>query len=465
MLGFLVAVALAGTALADDRPPNVVLVFCDDLGYGDLGCFGHPTIATPNLDRMAAGGTKFTQFYVAAPVCTPSRAALLTGRLPVRTGMAGNRRVLFPDSVGGLPQEEVTLPELLKDAGYATGMFGKWHLGHLPQYLPTEHGFDRYLGIPYSNDMDKVKGASNRTSDPFGTVDWREFDVPLLSSVAGEPAEELERPADQTTITKRYGEAAADFIRQHAADDTPFFVYLPHSMPHIPLFRSKTFEGVSPRGTYGDVLTEIDATVGLLAAAVEDLGLREETLFLFTSDNGPWLTFDEHGGSAGLLRNGKGTTWEGGVRVPAVAYWPGTVPAGRTEPGLMSTLDVLPTLAELAGVEPPGDRTYDGESQVALLKGEGPSSREVVHYYRRRELFAVRKGPWKAHFITQGSYGKGAAPRTKLDTPELYHVEVDPSEKYDVAKAHPDVVAELTRLADEHVASFEMPPSQLDRTE
>ena len=453
-----------GTDAASAAPrPNVVLIFCDDLGYGDLGCFGHPTIATPNLDRMAREGTRFTQFYVAAPVCTPSRAALMTGRLPVRNGMAGNRRVLFPDSVGGLPADELTVPEVLREAGYATAMFGKWHLGHRPEYLPTEHGFDRYLGIPYSNDMDKREGKSNRTADPFGTVDWRDFDVPLLSARAGESAEEIERPADQTKITSAYAAGAAAFMRQTARQDRPFFVYLAHSMPHIPLFRSGSFEGVSPRGTYGDVITEIDATVGLLASTADELGLKERTLFLFTSDNGPWLIFDQHGGSAGLLRNGKGTTWEGGVRVPALAYWPGTVPPARTEPGLMSTMDILPTLAELAGSNVPSDRTLDGKSQVPLLTGGGPSRREVVHYYRRRELFAVRRGPWKAHFITQGGYGREAQRRTELPSPELYHLEVDPSEKYNVADQHPEIVGDLTLLAEEHLASFEMPPSQLDR--
>ena len=301
---------------SDDRPPNIVIISADDLGYGDLGSYGHPTVRTPNLDRMATEGQRWTSFYAQAPVCSPSRAALLTGRLHLRSGMFGRETgVFFPDSLAGLPPTEVTVAEALRELGYATGIIGKWHLGHRPEYLPTRHGFDSWFGIPYSNDMDwnLPPGLANRTAYFNPQVDyWR---VPLMRD-----EEEIERPADQHTVTRRYAEEAVAFIELHQHE--PFFLYLPHTMPHMPLFRSGVFEGRSSAGVYGDVIEEIDWAVGEVIEVLDRLNLSTRTLVVFTSDNGPWTSFETHGGSAGPLRHGKGTTFEGGMRVPGIFWWP-----------------------------------------------------------------------------------------------------------------------------------------------
>ena len=444
-----------GASAPDDgRPPNLVVVFTDDLGYGDLAVYGHPTINTPHLDRMAAEGMRFTQFYTAASVCTPSRAALLTGRLPVRSGMASDqRRVLFPDSKLGLPQSEVTIAELLKEQGYATAAVGKWHLGSQPEFLPTRHGFDTYFGIPYSNDMDNVAG---RPSHEIAFEPKPEYwNVPILRDTT-----EIERPADQYTITKRYTEEAVEFIRAH--QEEPFFVYLAHSMPHIPLFVSEAFDGLSLRGLYGDVIEEIDWSVGQVLETLRELDLDERTLVFFTSDNGPWLVFDTHGGSSGLLRGGKGMTWEGGMREPAIAWWPGTIAPGTVDRHVTSTMDLFPTAAALAGTDVPTDRTIDGENLLPLLRGESDEAvRDVYFYYRGEKLYAVRKGPWKAHFITQWAYTPESEP-TVHETPELYHLELDPSEKYNVAEEHPDVIKEIRQAVERHEANLERVPTQLD---
>ena len=303
-LFFLFSLLLLPNAATAETKPNVIVVYADDLGYGDLACFGHPTIKTPHLDQMAAEGMKFTQFYSAAPVCTPSRAALLTGRYPIRSGMCSDkRRVLFPNSGGGLPSSEVTLAEALKETGYKTACVGKWHLGHLPQFLPTSHGFDSYFGIPYSNDMDRV-AERKRGRKIFLDPKVKYWNVPLMRD-----SKVIERPADQATITKRYTEEALKFIQKNQKQ--PFYLYLAHSMPHIPLFRSKEFADKSLRGLYGDVIEEIDWSVGQILQELKSLGLDQNTIVWFSSDNGPWLIFDQHGGSAGLLREGKGSTWEG----------------------------------------------------------------------------------------------------------------------------------------------------------
>ena len=449
----LLLVLAAPVRAQDDRPPNLVIVFADDLGYGDLGTYGHPTIRTPHLDRMAAEGMKFTQFYSAASVCTPSRAALLTGRLPVRSGMASDRRrVLFPDSKLGLPHDEVTIAELLKGRGYATAAVGKWHLGHLPEFLPRRHGFDQYFGIPYSNDMDKVDPRPNReiAFDPR----FEYWNVPLLRDEAVE-----EQPADQRTITKRYTEEAIDFIRAHR--DEPFFVYLAHNVPHIPLFASDAFLGVSTRGLYGDVIEEIDWSVGQIMQALEEEGLAERTLLFFTSDNGPWLVYDTHGGSAGLLRGGKGMTWEGGMREPALAWWPGTIPPATVAQQVTSTMDLLPTAAEMAGADVPDDRVIDGRSLMPILRGEPDAAgHDVYFYYRGETLFAVRKGPWKAHFITQWAYTPDSE-RTVHETPLLYHLGHDPSEQFDLAADFPDVIADIRAEIARHEQHLVRRPTQL----
>ncbi len=436
-------------AQSAERPPNLVVIFCDDLGWGDLGCFGNPTIRTPNLDRMAAEGQKWTQFYVAAPVCTPSRAALMTGRYPIRNGMTSAKRVvLFPDSGGGLPPEEVTLPELLKQKNYATGMFGKWHLGHLPQYLPTAQGFDTYFGIPYSNDMDKVGGPNYRAEvvkDANYYPDSAHFNVPLMRD-----GTIIERPADQNTITRRYTEEAIKFIR--AKKDQPFFVYLPHSLPHIPLFVGEKFRGKSQRGLYGDVVEEIDWSVGQVLDTLRELKLDQNTLVVFSSDNGPWLTFETHGGSAGPLRAGKGTTFEGGQRVPTIFWWPGKVPP-RVVTDLGSTLDMMATFAALTGSKLPSDRKFDSYDLSPVLLGTGASSRQEMFYWTNAELHAVRSGPWKLHVKQREpvNYSK----QVTLAKPELYHLERDISEAYNVADKHPEVVERLLKIAADHQADIE----------
>ena len=413
-----------------EKPPNFVIIFCDDLGYGDIGVFGHPTIRTPNIDRMAREGQRWTSFYVAASVCTPSRAGLMTGRLPIRSGMCDDvERVLFPNSTGGLPQSEITLASALKKAGYASACIGKWHLGHRPEYLPTNRGFDYYYGIPYSNDMDRVTEGDRSYNN-----------VPLLR---GE--EIIERPAEQSTLTKRYTEESIRFINEHK--EGPFFLYLAHNMPHVPLFRSARFEDISLRGLFGDVVEEIDWSTGEILKALKEAGIDDQTLVLFTSDNGPWAIMKLNGGSPGILTGEKGATMEGGMREPTIFRWPGRIPPG-TVMDMGTTMDILPTFCRLAGVELPGDRVYDGGDISPALFGTGPSGREVVFYYRGTRIFAVRKGPYKAHFITKSAYGPDD--EVQHDPPLLYHLEHDPSELYNVAEQHPEVLEDIRAEIEKH---------------
>lgn len=452
------AIASQCQAATKVKKPNFVVIFCDDLGYGDLGCFGHPTIKTPNLDRMAAEGQKWTNFYVGASVCTPSRAALLTGRLPIRSGMmSAKRRVLFPDSTSGLPASETTIAECLRTAGYKSAAIGKWHLGHLPPFLPTAHGFDTYWGIPYSNDMDGQKGFPNYKKSGWKDAHYvapiEQFNVPIIHDTT-----EIERPADQHTITQRFTDQAVAFIKKNRKK--PFFVYLAHNLPHIPLYAGKAHLGKSRRGLFGDVIEEIDAGVGQILETLKDLKLSKKTLVVFTSDNGPWLPFHTHGGSAGLLRHGKGTTFEGGMREPTLFWWPGKVKPGvQMEMG--ATMDLLPTFCALAGAQAPTDRQLDGYNLAPLLLGKTDKSpRDRVFYWREEKLYAIRVGPWKAHFITQGCYGDPPE-RQEHATPELYHLEHDPSEKYNIAENHPEVIEKLKRFAKEHVEGVKPVEDQL----
>jgi arylsulfatase A len=430
------------TWAADDAPkPNIIIIFADDMGYGDVGVYGHPTISTPNIDRIAAEGQKWTQFYTAASVCTPSRAALLTGRLPIRSGMCSeDRGVLFPDSANGLPADEITIAEKLKEQGYATACVGKWHLGHMPQYLPTSQGFDRYFGIPYSNDMDGVPGGVDR-KQKFLKPKPEYWNVPLIRDT-----EVIERPADQTTITKRYTEEAVKFIRE--SKDGPFFLYLAHSMPHVPLFASKAFQDTSRRGLYGDIIEEIDWSVGQVIQALRDEGLDENTMVVFTSDNGPWRQYREHGGSAGLLYGCKGTTWEGGMRVPGVFWWPGKIKPGVVQ-GIGSTMDVFTTACLLTGADVPDDRVIDGMDLRPALFEQAPSPRETLFYYRKRTCHAIRQGPYKLHLFTH-PVDEIYTKRVPQDPPLLFHLDHDPSERFNIAADHPEIVEALMLKLQQH---------------
>jgi arylsulfatase A len=443
------------SAAVTTKPTNVIVIFCDDLGYGDLGCYGHPTIVTPNLDRIANEGQKWTQFYAAESVCTPSRAALLTGRYAVRSGMGSSkRRVLFPDSTSGLPSNEITIAELLKQKGYTTHAIGKWHLGHLPDFLPTKHGFDSYFGIPYSNDMD-VDANAPAGFAKFNDSKIEYFNVPLIKN-----EEVIERPANQTTITRRYTDEAVRIIKESTGEQ-PFFIYLAHNLPHVPLFASDDFRGTSKRGLYGDVVEEIDWSVGQVINALNEKGLTQSTLVVFASDNGPWKLHELQGGSAGLLRDGKGSSWEGGYRVPGIFWGPGIVKPALVD-GIGSTLDLLPTIAGLTGSTLPEGVKLDGYDLSPTLRDSAPSPRREMIFYRGDEVFAVRLGPHKAHFKTMTEYVGQKAP-VAHQPPLLYNLEFDPSESIDISSQSSDVVTALQSLKTEHEATIQPVENQVDK--
>jgi arylsulfatase len=426
------------------RPPNIVLIYCDDLGYADVGCFGAPSgIETPHIDRLAREGIRFTSFRVAQAVCSASRAALLTGCYPNRVGIAG---ALDHRARIGLNPGETTMAEVLKPRGYATAIVGKWHLGHRPEFLPTRQGFDEWLGLPYSNDMWPFHPEAKPGSYP---------DLPLYD---GEQIiDPAVTPATQSTLTTRYTERAVRFIERHAAE--PFFLYVAHSMPHVPLHVSEARRGTSSKGLFGDVIREIDDSVGAILGALERHQLEKETLVVFTSDNGPWLSYGDHAGSAGPLREGKGTSWEGGVRVPFVARWPGHIRAGRvcSEPAM--TIDLLPTFARLAGATLPA-RKIDGLDLWPLLSGKrsARSPHEAYWiYYNQNELQAVVSGDWKLvlphtyRTLAAGAPATGGIPTryTQVQTGlGLYHLKNDPGETRNLADAKPSVLARLQRLAE-----------------
>lgn len=446
--------------LTTTKPTNFIIIFADDLGYGDLSSFGHPTIKTPNLDRMAAEGQKWTNFYVAASVCTPSRAALLTGRLPIRSGMTSNKqRVLFPDSRHGLPSEEITLAEQLKKANYTTACIGKWHLGHKKEYLPLQHGFDYYLGIPYSNDMDvpqsfyKEKGGYwNVMSDPKNNL-IENFQVPLIENNT-----EIERPANQNNITQRYADQTVKFIKSNKG--RPFFIYLAHNLPHVPLFASKEALGKSSRGLYGDVIQEIDKGVGEILQALKEEGLDKNTLVVFTSDNGPSIAANEQGGSAGLLKAGKGTTWEGGMREPTIFWSPSKIVHSIVD-HIGSTMDLFHTFSKMAGVSLPKDRILDSYDLRPLLFKNQKGERDHLFYYRGTELYALRMGDFKAHYKTEGTYGINGEKEIH-NPPLLYNINHDPSEQFNIAEKHPEILKEMEKLVAEHQKNMLVGEDQLE---
>lgn len=419
--------AMDQTRPATLSQPNIIVIFADDLGYGDLSGYGHPSIRTPRLDRLAAEGIRLTTVY-AAPSCSPSRAALLTGRYPRRSGL---NSVLMPDAKTGMPAAEVTLAELLKGAGYDTAMIGKWHLGDRPGFLPTEHGFDEYFGLLYSNDMVPPWVQTTRPRRLVrGTV-------------------ELAGDVDMHTLTKRYVDEAVRVVR--APRERPFFLYLAYSMPHVPIGASPAFAGTSAGGRYGDTIEELDAETGRLLDALKERGIDRDTLVIFTSDNGPWaempprmLPIDEvratDAGSAGPFRGSKGSTWEGGVRVPMIAAWPGRIPPGRSSSALVSTLDVYATVARAAGVPLPADRPMDSHDLLPLLTASAPgataaSPRTDYVYFSDGRLEGLRDVRWKIRVVPPAGGGPVV--------PQLYDMVNDPSERFDVAAAHPAIVAAM----------------------
>ena len=435
---------------AADRSPNVVVIFIDDMGYGDIGPFGAEGYETPNLDRMAKEGRKFTDFYVTQAVCSASRAGLLTGCYNVRVGILG---ALGPKSNIGINADEVTIAEICKQQGYATACYGKWHLGHHPQFLPMQNGFDDYFGLPYSNDMWPYHPGVAHLSMEERLKKWPH--LPLIDKnkvinarVTGE---------DQEQLTTQYTERAVSFINKNK--DKPFFLYVPHSMVHVPLYVSQKFKGKSTRGLFGDVMMEVDWSVGQILDALRTNEIDDNTLVIFTADNGPWLSYGDHAGTAGLLREGKGTMFDGGCRESTIMWWPGTVPAGTTcaEPAM--TIDVLPTVAELCGGKLP-DHKIDGKSILPLIRGEADakSPHEAYFMYYAKELQAVRMGKWKLHFPhgyrtmdgrpggTGGTPAKYSQARIEL---ALFDLENDIGETTNVAAQYPKIVERIKQLASE----------------
>jgi arylsulfatase A-like enzyme len=422
-------------AVAPREKPNFILIFTDDQGYGDLGCFGSKTIRTPHLDRLAAEGRKFTSFMSASSVCTPSRAALLTGSYPKRLSMA--KGVLFPTSTTGLHPDEITIADHLKQQGYATACFGKWHLGHHPETLPRAQGFDAYFGIPYSNDMNHPDNEGQPKGGPEGMdVLWKDpgstlskWQTPLMDN-----EKIVELPVDQRTITRRCTDRGVAFIKEHRK--RPFFLYLPYSMPHIPLYVPDDVRDPDPKRAYINIIEHLDTEVGRLFDTLREIDLAKNTYVIFATDNGPWLPFKHHGGSAGPLRDGKMSTFEGGQRVPAIFWAPGRIPAGTETDALASTIDILPTIAALTGTPLPTGRPIDGVDISPLLTGDTPSPREEFLYYAMSgRLDGIRQGDWKLLALPPKGGGKANT--------MLFNLAEDVGEKNNLAKEKPELVNRL----------------------
>ena len=424
------------------KTPNIIVILTDDQGYQDLGSFGSPDIKTPYLDQMAREGVRLTSFYSAQAVCSASRAGLLTGCYPNRIGIHG---ALMPNSKKGINSNETTLAELLKTKGYRTGIFGKWHLGDHPQFSPLKHGFDTYFGIPYSNDMWPLHPQQGKGFN-FGPL-------PLY-----ENEQIIDTLTDQSQLTTLLTEQAVDFINRKK--DDPFFLYVAHPQPHVPLYVSEKFKGKSANGLYGDVIMELDWSVGQIIQALKDNGLEENTLVVYTSDNGPWLSYGNHAGSAGQLREGKGTAWEGGQREPFIVKYPPRIKGGSIIDVPIMGIDLLPTIANLTGASLP-ERTIDGKDVLPLLTQESTESPHEAYffYYDINQLQGVRYGEYKLYFehtyrtMAGQPQGKDGLPGDytyiTLDEVELYHLPTDPGERTNIAEKHPEVVAKIEALADE----------------
>lgn len=419
-----------------EKPPNIVVIFADDLGYADLGCFGSTKIRTPNIDSLARDGIKLTNFHVPQAVCSASRAALLSGCYPNRVGILG---ALGPNSKNGIKDVENLLPEYLKKVGYSTAIFGKWHLGDSAQYSPLRHGFDTYFGLPYSNDM----WPNHPTAKNFPPLPLRQDD------------KVLELNPDQSKLTGWYTDRGVKFIEENK--DKPFFLYMPHSMPHVPLYASEKFKGKSSQGLYGDVIEEIDASVGTILETLKKHSLDKTTLVIFTSDNGPWLSYGHHAGAKGMLREGKGTEFEGGVRVPFIARWPGKIPAATTSNEPTMTIDLLPTLVGYAGGVVQTEPKIDGKNISAIIeaKPNAKSPQEAYYFYWGDALHAVTSGKWKLHFphpylhiIEGGNDGKPGKSETRKIELSLFDLNADITESKNVADQNPDVVKKLQMLGD-----------------
>ena len=435
-----------------EKTPNIVIIFMDDLGYGDLSVNGALDYRTPNLDRMATEGIRFTNFLAAQAVCSASRSALLTGCYPNRIGFSG---ALFPGAKMGISSEEMTIAELLKQKNYATAIFGKWHLGDNKKFLPLQHGFDEYFGIPYSNDMWPV-WFDGKPAKPEQVQKYQFPPLPLIDG--NDKADEVKTLEDQGLLTKRYTERAVNFIKKNK--NKPFFLYVPHSMPHVPINASPAFKGKSKQGLYGDVMMKMDWSVGEILKTLKDNGLDKNTLVIFTSDNGPWLNFGNHAGSTGGLREGKGVSFEGGLRVPCIMRWKGTMPEGLVCNQLTSTIDILPTIAAICDVKLPKNR-IDGVNMLPILRGDMDNQprKYFYYYYRRNDLQAVRRDNWKLvlphkgrSYIGQlpGNDGfPGPSPENFEYLQGLYDLRRDPAEAYDVQTKYPEILAELLKVAEE----------------
>lgn len=444
-----IAAFLFGCTQQENQNPNVVVIFIDDEGYGDVGCFGATGFETPYLDQMAAKGMKFTNFYAAQPVCSASRAALMTGCYPNRIGVSG---AFFPTQKVGINADEYTMAEMFRDRGYATACFGKWHLGWQKEFLPLQHGFDEYTGLPYSNDM---WPRDNITGELVLNHAWKASMPELPLYEGNEVIKEITSLKDQDELTTLYTEKAVDFIKRNA--DNQFFLYVPHTMGHVPLGVSDKFRGKSELGTYGDVMMEIDWSVGEIIQALKDNGIEDNTIVVFTTDNGPWLNYGNHAGSAGGLREGKGTNWEGGQRVPCIMQWPGKIPSGKVCNKLASTIDLLPTFAAICEGEL-SDNKIDGVNIESLMMGDFDASpREtVLYYYRKNNLNAVRKGNWKlvlphtwdAYALPGNDGHAGPRPKKTVEKTALYNLMRDPGEQYDVIEMYPEKVHELMEVVE-----------------